>query len=620
MYDLINEFFEWIFFKSIDKSGHNCRNNNSTLISGKIALKRNIIEKFSWLIIPLFIIHRLWIVFAGRCLIDSDEAIIGIMGLDALRGQFHSFFYGQDYMGSFQSLAAVSFIILFGATPLALRITAIAEGIGVLLCWRWILKKWNLFSVWIIFGLLFAIAPEFIITWTLKSRGGYIETLFLGSLWLTLLVKISLSSQSFDKDKLWWFCLGLLTGIGWWTCQLIVFFFIPGIAYFLFIAENRKRLMDFGINNKYKFVHIVIFLFYWLSLALVMARGTIYYLSPLSKILYDYRWIVLVLHLIAVLFVFILCRMKGRLLWYLTFGFGIIIGYLPALFVVLTKENLYNTTVIESIGNLFLNLSSFIMISGGSIIGLLDGRLNPLGLPIYFLIIVPVIYLLSVVLILIDLIKKIHQERKIPSVEGFLVFSLVVLLILVCLVQKDYSNAPPYALFWVFFLNLTLAWFLAKQWSISWVASLVMLFIIIFVNLYSIAKIPQAPVNYSNMVTKSDQEVIDFLVNKNINVACTSLKGASHGYWEAYRLTFASGERLIVHPILHMPRISRYREMLKKSKHCAIITTVPKWTESVFNENGIRFRKNIFGNLTVFWDFDKKQVDQLGLISYKESL
>jgi len=586
-------------------------------------LRKSTFEKLSFLVILIFILYRLWIIYTGRNPLDSDEAILGIMSLDILHGHFPVFFYGQDYMGSFQSLVSIPFIILFGATPLALRITAIAEGIGILLCWRWILKKWNLLNMWIIFGLLFTFAPEFFTSLVMKSRGGYIETIFLGSLWLVLLIAITISSQSFEEQDSRWFFLGLLTGIGWWTCQLIMFFFLPGIICFFIMRENRMRLKSFFYDSrkiKYHIVTFIILVFYLLSLILIISRGTISYQYHLSVILFRYRWLLFFLHIITILLLLIMHKVSRFPLLPLTTGIGIFIGYIPALYVFMTKEILYNAAAIKVFENFFINLSSLFLIAGGTLLGLLDDSFNSLNLPMSLLVIVPCIYLIAVVLLCIELIDKIRKEKRFPIGEGFFLLSLFLSIFIICIIQQVYSRAPRYAFFFVFFLTLTLAWFLTKQWNISRIATIAMLSVIIGVNFHSVLRIPPVSVTWCGMVIKEDQAIIDFLLAKNINAACTSFNDVNQGYWHAYRLTFSSGERLIVHPVLHMPRISRYREVLKKAERCAIITSNPESIRIVFEKHNLFYNEKNFGSLTVFWGFDKKLMDELNLISYRESI
>lgn len=69
-----------------------------------------------------------------------------------------------------------------------------------------------------------------------------------------------------------------------------------------------------------------------------------------------------------------------------------------------------------------------------------------------------------------------------------------------------------------------------------------------------------------------------------------------------------------------MPRIGRYREVLKKAERCAIITSNPEPIRRVFKKHNLSYNEKNFGGLTIFWGFDKKLVDELNLISYRESI
>ena len=170
------------------------------------------------------------------------------------------------------------------------------------------------------------------------------------------------------------------------------------------------------------------------------------------------------------------------------------------------------------------------------------------------------------------------------------------------------------------FLIGLVALFLARLWKINRIVAVAVLGGLLSVNLYGTVKLPAEPVVPSRMVPKQDQALIDFLMKRGIDAACTSLHGASSGYWDAYRLSFCSGERLIVHPVFHMPRIERYREFVENSARLAIITAAPEFITTEFASHDIDSSTQTFGRLTVVWGFDKGHVDALGLVAYHRSL
>ena len=108
------------------------------------------------------------------------------MGRHVLRGEFPVFYYGQRYMGGLEPhLAALGFAI-GGATPLVLKLVCLA--VALVLVWltaelgRRILGP----GPGLVAGVFMALPPIFLTVWSVKARGGFIETLVLG--WLVLLL------------------------------------------------------------------------------------------------------------------------------------------------------------------------------------------------------------------------------------------------------------------------------------------------------------------------------------------------------------------------------------------------------------------------------------------------
>jgi hypothetical protein len=284
---------------------------------------------------------------------------------------------------------------------------------------------------------------------------------------------------------------------------------------------------------------------------------------------------------------------------------------------VFTHETLYNTTSLDNLGDWPVNLACLFIMSGGCYIGLSAYNLRTLALPSFLYVIVPCIYLIATILVALNLFRQVVRNRRFPLGDTWLVSGFLFSIGLMGMVQHTYTRVSHYGLFSVFFLLLIVAYFLADLWSISRVTTLVISALLIYVNLLSVYRVPPAPIVKSRMVARTDADLIDFVAGKGITAACTSLGDTTYGYWEAYRLSFAAGERIIVHPILHMPRIGRYREMLKEADRCAVITASPQRVAEVFRKHDVPFQQNSFGNLTVLWGFDKKRVDELGLISYE---
>jgi hypothetical protein len=163
---------------------------------------------------------RLFFVLTPHAVLDADEAIVGLMGRHVLRGEFPIFYYGQRYMGSLEPhLTALGFA-LGGATPLVLKLVAFA--VALVLVWltaelgRRILGP----GPGVVAGFFMALPPIFVTVWSLKARGGFVETLVLGTLVLLLAHRtVEAAGRHRLRAAL---VLGLVGGLGWWTCQLVV--------------------------------------------------------------------------------------------------------------------------------------------------------------------------------------------------------------------------------------------------------------------------------------------------------------------------------------------------------------------------------------------------------------
>ncbi|HEY7142445.1 MAG TPA: hypothetical protein VIE44_20310 [Methylomirabilota bacterium] len=167
---------------------------------------------------------RLFFVLTPHAVLDADEAIVGLMGRHVLQGEFPIFYWGQKYMGGLEPhLAALGFAV-GGATPLVLKLICLAAAL--VLVWltaelgRRILGP----GPGVVAGLFMALPPIFLTVWSLKARGGFVETLVLGSLVLLLALRaVEATGHPRVRAAL---ILGLVGGLAWWTNQLVVSYLV----------------------------------------------------------------------------------------------------------------------------------------------------------------------------------------------------------------------------------------------------------------------------------------------------------------------------------------------------------------------------------------------------------
>lgn len=573
-----------------------------------------------WLLMLLYLAHRFWFVLSGRGTIDSDEGVYGIMALEILRGDFMVFFHGQDYMGAFQAFAAAPFIALFGANPMSLRLLTICEGALLLLLWRYILGRWQMAAVWPWFALFFAVPPDLVTVYTIKLRG-IMSVLLLGSAWLALLVSITTRDTSFEQQRWRWFALGLLTGLGWWTSQLVLYFYLPTMLWLLLSARFRGEFSSFvGRGNSWRIVRGTIGVVLVATLGLLFLRGTTDYSTDLSVLLYEYRVAIIALHGAAIGAYAAGMRWLGLPRWFFLLAMGVLIAYLPPLFVVLGKETLYNTFRPGGIDQLAANIATILFISGGGMFGILDRAGNPIGLPVGALIAVPCVYALTLLL----LIRRAATEwRAHPGRPGGLLLLCMAIFggfTLLAYSLNTQVRVSHYAVPPMFFVLIALGWMCASLFKLNRFAPLPVVGLLLWVNVHSNRAHERIEIDRRTMIPTSERQLLEFLAAENITAGATNLVGPMSGYWIAYRLSFSSGERFVLHPVMHMPRIDRYREALRTAETMAIVNESTEPAEELLRRHNISYEVRQFGTIRVIYNFDKREAERRGLVDYRESL
>lgn len=219
-----------------------------------------LITKILFLIIILSaIIIRLFYLFNAD--INSDEAIVGLMGKHILEGEFPVYYYGQDYMGALEAyLSAVAFFI-FGSSPLILKMVPFFCSILFVITTFFLVKKLADESTGIFAMLFTAIPPYFLTVWSNAARGGYMETLLFGNLIFILTIKLIISK---NKQNITLILLGIVCGVSWWVDQLVCYYILSAFICVLIYPNGRKALFEEKmillkrrlVSQKYHFVKV----------------------------------------------------------------------------------------------------------------------------------------------------------------------------------------------------------------------------------------------------------------------------------------------------------------------------------------------------------------------------
>lgn len=187
---------------------------------------------------------RLWLLLRGWPSLDSDEAIIGLMGRHILyNGERPIFYYGQHYMGALDAYLAALFFWLLGPNQMALRLAMLVLVAPFLVC-VYLLGRAAYGRV---VGLLtlgaLAFGPAFGLMREAPAIGGYQDTLLFGAL-LALIAYHRLRAPAAITPRARWAsaaqyaAFGLIAGLGVWSDELIL---ISIFASLLALALGRTR-------------------------------------------------------------------------------------------------------------------------------------------------------------------------------------------------------------------------------------------------------------------------------------------------------------------------------------------------------------------------------------------
>ncbi|MBI2438650.1 MAG: hypothetical protein HYV36_07555 [Lentisphaerae bacterium] len=166
-------------------------------------------------------------VYGAWCLrynLNPDAGVVALMVKHMAEGRdFPVFFYGQPYMGSFEPLISAALCRLFGVSGLLVCLGTAALGFLTLpVIYRWARDLDSSRSAGIAALAFLLVGPGGYFHYQISPRGGYAATLFFGTLVLWLSGRgIVRSAQGSPPSAVWFFLLGLLAGLGWWSNQLI---------------------------------------------------------------------------------------------------------------------------------------------------------------------------------------------------------------------------------------------------------------------------------------------------------------------------------------------------------------------------------------------------------------
>jgi 4-amino-4-deoxy-L-arabinose transferase-like glycosyltransferase len=130
------------------------------------------------------------IAFLRYPLLDSDQAVVGLMGVHILKGEFPAFFWGQSYTGTLESFVAALLFSLFGVSRLTLNLAPFLFSLLFLLStWRLAETVFDRRTGLVALALA-AIPPMFLTWYSVLARANYIENLVFGNLLFLIAIRL----------------------------------------------------------------------------------------------------------------------------------------------------------------------------------------------------------------------------------------------------------------------------------------------------------------------------------------------------------------------------------------------------------------------------------------------
>lgn len=223
-----------------------------------------IIRKDIWYLILLSVVAlylRLDLQQAVNFTIDSDEAIVGLMGMDILMGKgLPVFYYGQHYMGSLEPMCAAVLFALFGVSSVTLKwvplfwsalLIPLVYSLGFVCAQSFCTQSTQAIrsdyprAVARLATLFIAVAPAPLVIWSGMARGGFVEIVVITTLSLVSATRSILADMPRLRDT---FVLGVVLGVGWWTNNQILFAMVAiGCGYLL--TRPSLRLFGAGVSG-----------------------------------------------------------------------------------------------------------------------------------------------------------------------------------------------------------------------------------------------------------------------------------------------------------------------------------------------------------------------------------
>lgn len=175
---------------------------------------------------------RSWLL--GHQMVNSDEAVAGLMAEQIRHGHFYTFFWGQQYGGAEPYVIAFLFSI-FGSSGVVVKVAPVLLSVvSALLTWRIARRLVQDHRLAVLAGALVFVWP-WVAVWNSTIEYG-----FRGVTSAAGLASILFALRILDRSDGFvdFAALGVVSGIAWWASPECVYFLLPALV--LLIGSSRS--------------------------------------------------------------------------------------------------------------------------------------------------------------------------------------------------------------------------------------------------------------------------------------------------------------------------------------------------------------------------------------------
>jgi hypothetical protein len=206
--------------------------------------KRRLYSALGWLaVLTVALIVRAVVYSRVEYVLHSDEAIHGLLARHILGGEIQLFVYGLPYGGTLHDHWTALLFALFGQSTFVLKWAAGLETLALIAAVYLLGREMaggDRRVGWLA-AILVAVGPLYLIEWSLRPRGGYVQiaTFSALALWMTLkalrFAPIGKTLEPMDRKaaRRWLVAAAFVLGLSWWSQFMTIYAILTCLILFL---------------------------------------------------------------------------------------------------------------------------------------------------------------------------------------------------------------------------------------------------------------------------------------------------------------------------------------------------------------------------------------------------